>query len=83
MNANAYSIMVVPTEAAFLARRDINSIISDDIFEFASHPIFGENGFFICLTSLCMLSFENDEDSLEKEDNEILEIMTDTGNKKL
>lgn len=68
------SIMVVPTEAAFLTRRDINSIVLMMFSSLLHTRCFGENGFFICLTSLCMLSFE-DED-MEKEDNEILEITT-------
>ncbi len=53
------SIMVLPTEAAFLACQDIDSIVSL-MYENKLHVRFvSEKGLYICLTSLCLYRFEN------------------------
>lgn len=73
------SIMVLPTEAAFLACQDIDAIISL-IYSNKVHVRYLEKrGLYTCLTSLCLFSFENDfEDSILENDGEPVEILADT-----
>lgn len=71
--------MVLPTEAAFLACQDIDAIISL-IYENKIHTrFFEQKGLYICLTSLCLFSFENEfGDSIFETDGESIEILADT-----
>lgn len=65
------SIMVLPTEAAFLSCQDIDSIVSL-MYENQLHVqyIF-DRGLYICLTSLCLFQFENEYTDLEKDKNSV------------
>jgi hypothetical protein len=64
------SIMVLPTEAAFLSCRDVDSIISL-MYENRLHVRYVEKkGLYVCLTSLCLYKFENDPADAELEDYE-------------
>ncbi len=72
------SIMVLPTEAAFLSCRDVDSIISL-MYENRLHVRYVEKkGLYVCLTSLCLYGFENEfvEEGTENED-ETIKILTD------
>ncbi len=71
------SIMVLPTEAAFLACQDIDSIVSL-MYENQLHVQYISNkGLYICLTSLCLFNFENEHIDLESE-NDSVKILADT-----
>lgn len=71
------SIMVLPTEAAFLACQDIDSIVSL-MYENELHVQYISNkGLYICLTSLCLFQFENEFTDLENDKNSV-KILADT-----
>ena len=62
--------MVLPTEAAFLSCRDVDSIISL-MYENQLHVRYVEKkGLYVCLTSLCLYRFDNDLADAELEDYE-------------
>jgi hypothetical protein len=66
------SIMVLPTEAAFLACQDIDSIVSL-MYENQIHVRYiTQKGLYICLTSLCLYRFENEFEDLENDSIKIL-----------
>jgi hypothetical protein len=70
------SIMVLPTEAAFLACQDIDSIVSL-MYEDKLHIRYIEQkGMYICLTSLCLYKFENEYEDLGI-DNDSIKVLTD------
>lgn len=73
------SIMVLPTEAAFLACQDIDAIITL-IYENKIHTrYFEQKGLYICLTSLCLFGFENEfEDTILETDGNPIEILANT-----
>ena len=64
---NRMSIMVLPTEAAFLSCQDIDSIVSL-MYENQLHVRYvSQKGMYICLTSLCLYQFESDFEDTENE----------------
>lgn len=66
------SIMVLPTEAAFLSCRDVDSIISL-MYENQLHVcLIEKKGLYVCLTSLCLFPFENEFEDLENDSMRIL-----------
>lgn len=54
------SIMVSPTEAAFLACQEINAIIALIYADKIHTRFFKKRGLYVCLTSLCLISFDDD-----------------------
>lgn len=71
------SIMVLPTEAAFLSCQDIDSIVAL-MYENQLHVRHLEKkGLYVCLTSLCLYRFENEFEELITEDDEPTEFLTD------
>lgn len=54
------SIMVLPSEAAFLSCKDIDSIISLMYENYLHLKYLEARGLLICLTSLCLYGFENE-----------------------
>ena len=70
------SIMVLPTEAAFLSCLDVDSIVTLMYSSELHVRQFKEKGLYICMTSLCLYPFEKDfEDAgLEIEDEETIKV---------
>ncbi len=73
------SIMVLPTEAAFLSGQDIDRVISL-MYERLIHIRYLETkGLYLCLTSLCLYSFEDEfEETILEEEKESKEFLIDT-----
>jgi hypothetical protein len=70
--------MVLPTEAAFLSGQDINLIISLMFANSLHVRYLDERRSFICLTSLCLFSFENEFETANQEsEQQTLEIISD------
>ena len=68
------SIMVSPMEAAFLACRDIDSIVCL-MYENRLHVRYlGKKNLFVCLTSLCLHPFEYSETVFREEIETVAEI---------
>ncbi len=74
--------MVLPTEAAFLACEDIDSIIAL-IYSGKLHVYTNDKkDVYICVTSLCSYPFEAEDKDVFLEDNgEIIEILTEAKTK--
>jgi len=74
--------MVLPTEAAFLACEDIDTIIAM-IYSGKLHVHTNDKkDIYICVTSLCSYPFEaEDKDAFLEEHGEIIEILTDAKTK--
>ncbi|MEZ5344855.1 MAG: hypothetical protein R2681_04780 [Pyrinomonadaceae bacterium] len=69
------SIMIVPSEAAFLASQDIDSIIYLMYSNQLHIRKVDKKGLFVCLISLCMQNFEFETDESEFEsDVEVIEV---------
>lgn len=69
------SIMVLPTEAAFLSCQDIDSIVAL-MYENRLHVRYiTRKGLYICLTSLCLYQFENEFEDIENDSVKILADM--------
>lgn len=62
------SIMVLPTEAAFLACQDIDAIISLIYADKIHTRFLKKRGLYVCLTSLCLFSFDNDPEAAALEE---------------
>jgi hypothetical protein len=77
------SIMVLPTEAAFLSGRDIDQIISL-MYEREIHVRYIETrGLYLCLTSLCLYPFENEfEETIFDEESTLIKYLTDSKSEK-
>ncbi|MCB1024980.1 MAG: hypothetical protein KDB79_11345 [Acidobacteria bacterium] len=72
---NRQSIMIVPSEAAFLASQDIDSIIYLMFSNRLHVRHVDKKGLFVCLISLCLQSFEIELDDSDKEsDVELIEL---------
>ena len=54
------SIMVLPTEAAFLSCRDIDAVIGLIYAGDLHVRSFQDKGLFVCMTSLCLYPFESE-----------------------
>ncbi|MEZ5428254.1 MAG: hypothetical protein R2747_18435 [Pyrinomonadaceae bacterium] len=73
------SIMVLPTEARFLSGQDMDLIVSLMLSNALHVRHFDKNRWFICLTSLCLFSFDNEFSGSEQEfETERLEVFTDS-----
>ena len=69
--------MTLPSEAAFLACQDIDSIVFLMYANRLHVRHFDNRGLFVCLTSLCLQSFEDEISEPDfEEEHEMLELET-------